>query len=770
MIGGINKILILLAGFTFLIGCDNIHDQEKYQRPDWLVGKVYTQLSSREDLSVFAECIKLTGYDTILDVSGTYTIFAPTNQAFEQWFAEHPDYGGAPENIPGPELERIVVRHILRNGWTLVQLQSLDIDGWIDKNDPENSKPRGYKRKTLGKDPNKKYYTIKEKGIERIVDSTQSNEYKKVFTASGKYAPLFFEDYFEINDLNVEDYEFYYDRNFEIGSLYYGNSKIISQEIFAENGIVYEVDRVMNPLYNAEQLLEQDYPGYSFQKIKEISSYFSEFSVNILATNSQPEALAGGQFDLLYDLTYPDLVFDLNQELTGNIRDSKYTLLYQNCFLAPTDEAIEKLIDEVITAKSGYPHWQDFESIPLAIKRIILNAHMTNIPVYRTDIEKGFYNGADDIISIKESDIVHKFYGSNCSFIGLKKAIIPRSFSSITGPVYLRPGYSMIRYALEESKTLSALKEEGNEYAFYVQSDESFLEDQSLIVEVSEENNTVKFSAYNLIDSVGSKINRPQLTKMILNQVGSSLPKGMANKEFIENLAGNFLVVDNVNNMVSGGLPNTYGYETDSLIFDIHPEPLEEPTDNGQVYSVKGWFNHPRTTMYSMILMYPHFFDLIKEAGMYDAIYDNFPFLSEGEFYTVFIPTQEALASLNTDTLTQQELQSLIKYHFVRGSRIWTDGSNQGGDYETLRLDESSTQFINKYSTLNIQTVPDLIRLYDTNGNLIVEIPEMEGVTNIMVATRIRDAPSPWDSSISGVIHEIDTILIKQQKKNELEN
>ena len=756
-----NFAFYFLIGCTLLWGCRDIYELDKYQRPDWLAGKIYTQITTRPDLSVFQKCLELTGYDTILDVTGSYTVFGPTNLAFEQWFILHPEYGGSPENIPAQELENLVERHILQNGWSLKQMKSLDIYGWIDRDDPENDKPRGYKRQTIQKDPDKKYFVTSN---DQIVDSTESSDYKKVFARSRKYGPLFFDEYFGVNDLRSDDYGFYYDRAFESGNMYYGNAKVVSPEIFAENGFIYEIDKVTDPLYNAEQILDQEYSGFSYSSFREVFRLFSDFSADMEATNLQPEAKAGGLYDTLYKLTYPNLLFNLHEELTGpNTSVTNYTVRYQNGLLAPTDIAFQKLLDEVVTSKSGYPHWPDFDAVPLEVKRIILNSHMTENPVYQTNMERGFRNGADDMITIDETQIAHKYYGSNCSFLGLNEAVVPRAFSSITGPVYLRPGFSTLLYAMEYSKTLPALKEEGKEYVFFAQSDDSFGLDSSLFIEwTNKALNRYNFTSFDRGNERFVTISRNQLTKMILNQVGISLPRGTANKEFIENLAGNFIVINNQENTVSGGLPNKWGYNGDSVV-DIHPLLLEEESDNGKTYEVTGWFTTPISDMYSRITSYPHFFNLIKKAGLFDEVYYSLPFLTEGETYTVFIPTSEALASYNTDTLTTKELQEFIKYHFVRGNKIWTDGSSPDGYYETLRVDESSTQYTKKYSSLNIETGIDLIRILDKAGNLITEIREQEGVTNVMISTDMdEDSNSRYDFITTGVIHEIDSVLIKQ--------
>ncbi|MFC2090830.1 fasciclin domain-containing protein, partial [Bacteroidota bacterium] len=726
-------IAALFIGCIFLLGCRDIYELEKYQRPDWLAGKIFTQITTRPDLSVFQECLVETGYDTILEATGFYTVLGPTNQAFEEWFGLHPEYGGTVQGIPPKVLENLVERHILQNGWSKKQMQSLDIYGWIDRDDPFNDKPRGYKRQTIQKDANKKYYLA---ANGRIVDSTEAVDYKKVYFETRKYAPIFFDEYFGVNNLQTSDYNFYFDREFESGNVYVGNAKIVSPEIFAENGFVYEIDQVTDPLHNAEQILDQDYTNHSFSEFREVFNLFADFRVNMDATNLQPEAKAGGLYDTLYNLNYPGLEFNIHEELTGpSTSFTNYAVRYQNGILAPTNQAFEDLLNNYVTANSGYPHWKDFNSVPLEVKSIILNAHLTDYPVYLTNMKNGFVNGNEDKISLDESDVAFTYYGSNCSFVGLNEAIVPRAFLSITGPIYLRPGYSTLLYAMEYSKTLPALKQEGKEYVFYAQSDDEFVVDSALILDwIDPSTNRYRFRALDQSSERIVNISRNQLTKMILNQVGVSLPRGVARKEFIENLAGNYIVVNNVDNTVSGGLPNTFGYNGDSVV-DVQPKELIEETDNGKTYEVRGWINTPVTVINAVISSYPYFFNLIDRAGLYDDVFYTFPFLTEGENYTIFIPTEDALSKYNTDSLNTEELQSFLKYHFIRGEKLWTDGSTPSGYFETLRVDELSTQFSRKYSSLNIETDIDKIRILDKDGNLYTEIEEEVGSTNIMIAT-----------------------------------
>jgi uncharacterized surface protein with fasciclin (FAS1) repeats len=754
---------VLLVLTTVLCGCTKIYEQEKYKRPDWLAGKLYTQVSQQENLSAFTKALELTGYDTIINVSGSYTVFAPSDEAFSLFFSENPQYGKSVSDIPKDELTRIVKFHIIQNAWSKEQLQMLDIGGWIDPNDPE-SEPRAYKKQTLLKDSNKKYWVKTYRGEHTIVDSAEANDYKTVFTRSRKYVPVYYMDFFDIFNLSPDDYEFYFGRPFDGNYLYYANARVGDEEIFAENGFVYIIDQVVLPLLNGRQILERELPGETYRTFLEMINTFPVFEFNPEATFDQPAAREGKLYDSLFDLRYPELPFDLHEELTGpSTTVSDYTYLYHNAMFIPTDVGFQKFLDEIVTFKSGYPHWPDFESIPLDIKKIILNTHFAWNPVYRTDIIGGFENADRNIIKIDEANILRKEFGSNCTFLGLNNAIVPRAFSSVTGPVYLRPGYSTFMYAMQYCNVLSPVTEENTEYCFFAIPDEVFEEDSSLMLEwIDKDLNRYRFTALDKANLRVVPIGRTDLARWILNQVGISLPDGTANKEFIENLAGNYIIWNNTDQTVRGGLPSVFGYRGDSVI-TIHPEIFEEPADNGRSYSVNGWFNHTKSTVWASLSRYTKFKDLLQKAGLYNPSLYEFTLMSEGEFYTIFIPSAEALDNYGLDTLSTGDLEKLLRYHFVRGELIFTDGKKPWQDYETLRIDESSTPYSTYYSTIDIKPGPDIIEILDAGGTPYITIPEVPGKTNILVVTDTdEESPSEMDYITTALIHEIDTVLVKQ--------
>ena len=754
-----NKILFFLFGiFILLFGCRD--DFNKFDRPEWLKGKLYTQLSDFPELSTFAECLELTGYSTIIDASGSYTVFSPTNEAFEKFFAENSAYNSI-HDIPIKEYERIVKFHIVQNPWSKRQLQSLDIYGWIDTLDVNNNKPRGFKRSTLLLEDNRKY-GIKSPGT-LIVDTTKADYTRIVATDSRKYVPIFFSEYFDIYHLKSQDYEFYFNRPFEAGdNLYFANGKITSDEIKAENGIVYMIDEVVLPLKNAYQFLDNEEGTNSYSEFKALINEFPLFEYNGEKTLEQAGADQGFEVDSLFDLSFPDLTFDLANESTKPPKGtygmpSKVSSRYHHGIIAPNNQAYESFLNEYFAVPGG---WGSLEGAPDHIRKIIANSYLSFNPIYLSNIQEGFINGEMDNMKIDESDIIQKEFGSNCTFIGLNKAIVPRAFSSVTGPVYLRQGFSKVMYAIEQTKMLPTLKRKNENYLFFVESDINSSIDSSFIYSAT----TNSFFAYNTedLDNITeAKISKTSLRTLLLNHIGMYPPRGLARKEFIPNMAGNYLIFNNETGEVSGTAPTTYGFEGSQAV-SVFPKVLSI-ADNGTTYEIDNWFSFLQTPIYLKISNnYPEFHALLKKAGLTLESQYRYSFINESEFYTIFIPSKTAIENSNLNSLPVDELRNALLLHMVRGSLIFTDGNMQAGYYGTTRIDEKSTPFSTIFSNVYIEPQIDKIVFSGKNNSVFTEINESEN-TNILTALIINvgdDDEEVFPNIINNaVIHEIDKVL-----------
>ncbi len=756
-------LLLLVFIVLLLLGC-NRDEFNKYDRPEWLAGKIYTQILAQPELSTFAKGVELIGYDKILDVSGSYTVFGPSDEAFAAYFANNPNYNSI-EDIPIPELERLIKYHIVQNPWSKIQLRTLDIYGWIDTLDLNNKEPKGFKRETLLLEKDTKYgvtgYDVGTETKVIIVDTTKSIWHRKASTDSRKFAPIFYQEYFDIYDLQKSDYQFYFDRTFDgPNDIYYAGAKIVSDEIFAENGFVYVIDRVVEPLDNAREIISKGDNAQQYSAFLGVVNLFPKFEYNEQKTFDQPGADEGVLVDSLFDLSFPDLTFDINAEKTSPPSGTyglpqNVTIRYHHGFMAPTNVAFLKFINDYIKIPNG---WGSFENTPEHIKRIIANSYMSVNTIYPSDFEKGFYNGELDIVKLDLTDIAEKEFGSNSTFIGLNKAIVPRAFKSVTGPVYLQRGYSKVMYAIQESGLLSALKRENENYMFFVESDANTSQDSSFFYNPQKETFSV------ILRTPGSfqeyVLTLDELRTMLLNQIAVDRPKGVARKEFIRNLAGNFIIVNNETGEFSGTGATTDGYRGD-LVMPEYPNVLSDLVDNGITYDVKNWFSFSGASLFSKISTdYPKFHGLLKKAGLTNDKSYNYKFISDNDYYTVFIPSDAALDSADVGSLPVDELADLLKLHFVQGKMIFTDASSNPGYYETTRIDEKSTEYTKFYTKIYINPGVDVIGIPKKNGENYVEVVEADDVTNIITAVNLGTGQEVFPVMFNNaVIHEIDKVL-----------
>ena len=754
-----------VSGMLLIItGCVDFTDNEIYQPPANLEGKLFDRLilEDNSDLSIFAECLERTGLSENINKTGYYTVFAPTNEAFEIYFNDHPEYGGAVQNIPYHELDKLVRFHIIQNGWTRNQLISLDYKGWIDEDDVFYNKPRGFKRETILKDTLHKFWVRRDKFDLRIVNESESNEYRVVFPDARKYVPLYYQGYFSFFNYTSEDYEFYFNRPFEGGqTIYYANGKVLTDEIAAENGFIYKIDRVVEPMPNIQQALEQI---EKYSNFLELIYQYPEFRLDLGETFNQAGAREGKNVDSLFSLEFSDLEFSINNEKTGRISGSvNYTLREHNSILDPTNEALEELYHDVILSSSGYPHYSVKSAVPEQITKIIINSHMTRNLLYKKDLTEGFRTGERDLVTIDPASIVNRKYCSNGVIIGVNKAIVPYAFQSVAAPVYLRPGYQTFFNAIDYTNILPALTKSDVRYSFYIIDDNQLERDSSLLLIWGDRDaNRFHFDAFDRSVERFIRIRQNDLTKWIMNQIVIGEPEGFARREFLENLGGNYIIIDNEDNTVQGAIPSKFGYEGDSTV-KLYPELLDEPSQNGNAYNVSSWFLNSVSSIYGSLARHTKFINLLDKAKLAEKITFRMLFLSETEYYTVFVPSNEALESYGADTLSLEELQKLLKLHFVKGHLLFTDGKKPSGTYETMQVDEErSTGFNTYFTTLNINTGYDEIQILDSNGDVAVQIDENPDKTNFMAGRDIdKGSTSRYDFVTNCIIHVIDQVIEK---------
>src|SRR5674476_1563511 len=109
--------IIMLLITVFAVSCKDDWDNHFYSiAADKSELNLYQYIQSRNELSTFSEMLKITGYDSILSLSNTYTVWAPNNTALEGVDIHNMDL-----------VTKIVQTHITRFSYTTAGISSLTI-------------------------------------------------------------------------------------------------------------------------------------------------------------------------------------------------------------------------------------------------------------------------------------------------------------------------------------------------------------------------------------------------------------------------------------------------------------------------------------------------------------------------------------------------------------------------------------------------------------------------------------------------------------------
>jgi hypothetical protein len=228
--------------------------------------------------------------------------------------------------------------------------------------------------------------------------------------------------------------------------------------------------------------------------------------------------------------------------------------------------------------------------LPADVVKMIVAPNLKSVAIYpSTSQYKEIFNEANRYHQHPEG-IIRKEFGSNCTFIGLNTYTPDRVFSSVTGPVFCRPAYTIFRRAMQYSGAIDAIAKHKGPLFFFPLPDYSLMADSSLMINwIDKEKDIFNFEVLNRLTRQIETVGSGTLRNWILNQVGVSVSTSNG-KEVIRTLGGKNITWDHNNNTIQGAYPCTKGYKSDITV-TCSPFALDEPADNGKTLAVGYWFN-----------------------------------------------------------------------------------------------------------------------------------------------------------------------------------
>lgn len=435
--------LVLFILFSLFACKDRM--MEYYEKPEWLEGSIWDVLSAGKDgksYSTFLKGAELAGFRPYLEGKGILTVMAPDNEAFNAYLSEH-GYGTIEEmgKTKPDELKKLIGFHLLYYAYT--------------KRMMENFRPEGQGAGGLNEIlDNGMYYKFRTRSSSPTTQELDASTQKKVTVYHlERFIPVFSHNFFASKKIDAKrNYEFFYPNSTWKGDAGFNVSGagIVQYELIANNGYVYIIDKVLEPLETIYEELKKN-PDYSdFLELYNANSYY-EYD----ATLSLDYAASAGVDSLFLHKHREPLPPIALEWPVSNYRDLGILASQSYSVFAPTNRAFDAFF-ATYWRNSGYTSLKTLD--PLILK-ILLNEYVYGGSAVFPDeiVSKSIVSSFGTVYNFDPYKATHRKMCVNGSFYGLDEITGPGLFSTVAGPGFQNKNYLNFLYALNTSGLLNSL-------------------------------------------------------------------------------------------------------------------------------------------------------------------------------------------------------------------------------------------------------------------------------------------------------------------------
>jgi uncharacterized surface protein with fasciclin (FAS1) repeats len=741
------RITVFFAALALLSACKK-KVNEYYAPPDNLAPAIYQQLQDKGRFTQFLSLIDKAGYKQTLNTAGYWTVFAPSDSAFQsdtEFAAFLQSRGFANVGAVDSATAQSIVQYLLVfNAFNKDRLDDYQSNlGWISN--------KAFKRRTA-------YYTGFYKDTTSAgqpVMAIASNRNNQATATAGtpyfvfadnnnKYIPFFTTEFFADYGLSATDYSTFYPAT-PFSGFNVANARVTQRDIAAGNGVIHVIDHVVTPLGSLDQFLRTK-PEYSeFRKLFE--RFMVLFIQNADATHRY-QVLTGEQKDVLVKVYSSLLSYSPNNENFLKLQDNDgqrdgWTMI------APQNDSLLKYINTVIL--ENYP---SVNTLPLSIIADLLNSHMWQTTVWPSKFS-GTLNSLLEPPHISfPSNIIDKKVLSNGIFYGSNKVNEPNVFSTVYGKAYLNPKFTLMTRLLDNDlKTV--ITNPNAKYTVFM------MPDAVLRAQGYDYNSATNLFTFN---NVGNDTNRLNLLR-ILNSSVVETPNGELDNLGTPGFSGSGIVSTFGGEAIKykGNQIISAGTSDRNLTVTIDSV---KTAKNGRVIYLNNllYFTYQQIGNHLTALgtaagsEYNLFFNYMKRSTAYDSVLFNILGTSAGSFYTIFAPNNNAIRQAITDgllpgtpaspnfnpslTADKLKVQNFILYHVVDKTQIIPDKKNTGF-FPTLLRGPNGDPY-----TINIQYPGNIFQVSDQFGGRTASL--VNGPTNQTSSNQLSNR---------SVIHLIDNYL-----------
>ncbi len=628
MINYTKRILLFFSVVILLVGCKKKFD-DYYKRPDNLEAPIYQQLQDRGNFAQLLSLIDKAGYKQTLSSAGYWTLFAPNDLAFGN-DADFKNYLQQ-RNIPNvgaidSVTARAIVQYLLvYNAFDKTRIDDYQSSaGWV----PDQA----FRRRTA-------YYTgfykdtMSNGNIVTAIQSNRNGSTTPYVSAdnNNKYIPYFTDTFFNAKTLTASDYTYFYP-NSQYTGFNLAQAKISQESISAENGIIYEIDRVITPMPSIDEYLRSKPEYREFKKLYD--KYMVSYILNADATSRYK--ILTGKDDPVYVKAYNSLLaYSPNNENYLKLQDNDGQQGSWTMFV-PKNDVLLNYVNNVLLE-----YFKTLENAPPQVIADFLNAHMWINPVWPSKFDKTFNFLGEEARFNPQTDIIDRKVLSNGFLYGTNKVQEANVFSTVYGKPYLNPKYSlMVRLLSAELKFI--ISNPKQKFTLFMMSDSVI---NAAGYTFSSLSNSWTYTPPGGGAAVTGEAARQRLLRILNTSV---IPQELTN------LSGSGIVAAYNNELIKWNNNQVISVGTQDAGKIVMVDSVKT-ANNGKVYYLNGLLTFTDTAIGRHIIKlggtstasnYYYFARYLQNSTAYSSSGTAFGEIvgtQAGTFYTIFVPSNEAI-------------------------------------------------------------------------------------------------------------------------------
>ena len=691
---------MLMGGLMAVCSCSEDYDLDE-KAPDWLGSSIYDYLAEQGNYTNLVRMIDDLGEHDVLAKTGSRTLFAANDEAFERFYRNN-EWG-----VRNYEALTRAQKTFLLHGSMITMSYQVNNLASTEGTNGEPTKGDCMRRLTAlemmdtvpvlkAKDmPDNPYWQRhREKGS--IVCFT---DYSQV--------PLlhFIEAQLNNKKITNDDYNFLYNytTNRQVGDASVNGVKIVEQNIKCMNGFVHRMEEVITPLKNMAEIMASKPQVSQFNKLME--RFCAPYECGVTVTNEY-NGVYGTQVDTVFQKRFfseksqngvainetPD-----HGAVPGRLRyDPGWNSYYSGQAIATSEAvALQKDMGVIMVPSNDAmnDYWENgagrvlkdyygtWENVPDNVISELLNNNMLTSFIGSVPSKfNSILNDANDPMGLNKEDIDSVWLGCNGAIYLTNKVYSPTAYVSVSFPALINETMNVLYWGIKRLQYNVYLNSLNSYYSFFIPTNNALLEyidpvsygkAQTQIYrfhyDATKKDDTEKVwaSIWNydpVTKTVGDSIGLANYYQ-IVDRLGDILDNHIVignvedGNEYYRTKGGSEIRVKNVaagaNGMtVEGSYQVNEGEPVNvSYIYD------QSAQGNGKSYILEGEpIMGTRKTVYSHLAEhaeYAEFLSLLQGCGLLETIHDKKNACGGTNIstfntyhYTIYVPTNESIRKL----------------------------------------------------------------------------------------------------------------------------